>query len=139
MLNDEISVTYIPEGTTPSVTTTYERDGFPVTKTGISFARFVDANWVNDPSIPKTWLTMTPTEPKKTAVFNGVRRGHIALYREVTVPTPNGTTVEAPANIHINTSLPDGMTAVEIEKLVRLTVALLSSQACLDHIKSSQV
>lgn len=139
MLENEISVTYVPEGTTPSVTETFERDGFPVTKTGTSFARFVDANWVVDPSIPKTWLMMTPTEPKKTAVFNGVRRGHLALYRVVTVPTPNGATVEVPAIFHINTSIPDGLPAVEIEKFVRLAVALLSSSACLDHIKSSQV
>lgn len=139
MLSNTLNLSYIDEGETVASDHGFTKDGYPVTPKGVSYANFVADAWVDDPSLPKNWITMTPTVPKKTSNFNGVRRGHVAIYREVTVPTPDGATTEAVANIHINSSLPDGMTGEQIEEMVRYMVAVASSTAVLDHMKSSQV
>lgn len=139
MLNDTCVLPFIDEGETVAADHGFSRDGFPINSGNVSFANFVADDWVADPSIPKNWFTMTPTEPKKVSNFNGMRRGHIAFYREVTVPSPVGDSIEAVANIHLNTSLPDGMTGPQIEEMLRAAIALIQSQHALDHIKSGQI
>lgn len=139
MLSDTLNLSYIDAGETVAADHGFTRDGYPVNTKGVNYANYVSDVWTNDPSTPNEFITMTPTPPKKTATFFGVRRGHVAFYREVTVPTPDGGTTTAIANIHLNTSIPDGLSGADIEEFLRAAVALFSTQAVIDHCKSSQV
>lgn len=139
MLENTITLSYVDEGASVASDHAFSRNGFPTTPKGQSYGDYASDAWKEDPALTEEWFTLVPTAPKESSNFYGTRRGHMAIYRKVSVAAPLGTNTTAVANIHLNSSIPVGMTGDQIEEFVRMALSLFSSDSALNHIKSSEI
>lgn len=113
--------------------------------TDLTYSRFEEltnrSSYISENHEPgaRDTLAFYRTLPKPAGTFKGVRKTSVKFTRDFTVADSAGGTVDSPAIVEVNFSLPIGLTSAQIVEVRQRVLALLDTDTVMDKLNVLQM
>lgn len=132
MLDNTISVSWSIDGTAPAAARELTK-----TEQSNGGSKYVLTTYLDGTVSKKTGFTISVKKPKATASSNGVKRGYLTITDEADIVNPQGVTVNVPALMKLESSIPMGLSSAEYKGLKTLLIAAIN-HAIFDKVMVNQ-